>query len=66
MADENTHTIRLIKSLAGTSCDGCDGTKPARRSFCRRCFYSLPKALQRRLYQRIGQGYESAYAEALD
>jgi ribosomal protein L40E len=55
-----------LQQLLGNVCQGCNGHKPSRMSHCRRCYFSLPKAMQRALYKRIGEGYEAAYAESLE
>jgi ribosomal protein L40E len=54
-----------LEDLLGTTCKGCGGTKPSRMSHCRKCYFSLPKAMRRALYRRIGEGYEAAYTESL-
>lgn len=53
-----------LSDLFGRSCSGCGLTKRADQSFCYRCYKKLPKRLQRALYQRIGDGYESALGES--
>ena len=42
----------------------CGGGKQRGKSFCYRCFRLLPLGMQDRLYHRLGQGYEEAFAEA--
>lgn len=49
--------------LFSAECE-CGRAKQPRQSFCRTCFYHLPKLLRARLYKRVGEGYEEAYAEA--
>lgn len=39
----------------------CGGTKKPGYALCFSCYHSLPKDLQRDLYSRIGDGFESAY-----
>jgi hypothetical protein len=36
-----------------------------KQTFCRKCYYRLPQSLRTRLYNRFGEGYEEAYAEAV-
>ena len=53
----------LIRQLAAVECQ-CSAPTDPRRTFCRKCYYSLPPALRSALYQRLGQGYEQAVDEA--
>lgn len=59
------NTRELIAELKGTVCR-CGKAKRSMQTFCQRCYFSLPKELQRRLYDRIGEGYEQAYQDAAD
>ncbi|MDY7035541.1 MAG: hypothetical protein SV375_05180 [Thermodesulfobacteriota bacterium] len=43
----------------------CERPKKRHHSFCYRCYRSLPGDLQRALYNRIGDGYEEAFEEAV-
>jgi hypothetical protein len=43
----------------------CGKYKKSQMSFCYPCYKSLPRDLQRNLYNRLGNGYEEAYDEAL-
>ncbi len=63
MRPERIEQLRLLEELKGTSCL-CGGTKQPRSSVCFGCWGKLPRKIQRGLYQRIGQGYEEAYAAA--
>lgn len=54
----------LIAELIGTQCR-CGATKESRQTFCKRCYFRLRKDLQRRLYRRMGHGYEEAYRDAV-
>ena len=56
---------RLIAELDSNECP-CGGWKAKRRSFCGGCFRQLPGSLRLALYNRVGQGYEQAYAEAIE
>lgn len=53
----------LYHELVGTRCQ-CGDCKTSGHTFCRRCYHRLPRALQLRLYRRMGEGYEEAYAAA--
>lgn len=55
----------LIRELIGMKCR-CQATKESRQTFCKRCYFRLRKDLQRRLYRRVGEGYEEAYREAAE
>lgn len=54
-----------IKSINSNECPGCDSYKKERKSFCYKCFKSLPNDMQRALYKRFGSGYEAALDDAL-
>lgn len=62
MAEEKSPT-ELVRELRSTQCR-CGKTKKAGETFCRGCYFSLPKGMRGLLYQRIGDGYEEAYTEA--
>lgn len=51
--------------FAGTLCAGCSGTKQRHNAFCKRCYRQLPRALQKCLWQRFGEGFEQAYVASL-
>lgn len=55
--------LELIRELNGNRCR-CGETKAEGQTFCRRCYYQLPKAMRSALYRRVGAGYEEAYAAA--
>jgi hypothetical protein len=66
MTPEQRQTARaLAASLDSNHCPGCSGYKRRHMSFCGRCYGKLPRAIQRRLYARIGCGYESAHESAI-
>jgi hypothetical protein len=54
----------MLEELMGTRCR-CGGPKPPKKTFCTRCFFALPAAMRKNLYQRIGEGYETAYNAAV-
>jgi hypothetical protein len=56
----------LIASLGSTCCPACGRAKKRAMSFCSNCYYSLSSTLRKRLYARIGSGYEGAFASALE
>jgi len=43
----------------------CGMPKKSGRSFCYKCYISLPKDMRRDLWLRIGDGYEAAYEAAV-
>lgn len=58
--------LRLaLHELRGVTCR-CGAPKITMQTFCRRCYYSLPRQNQRALYQRVGEGYEAAYLQAIE
>lgn len=57
-------TINLIRELAGDKCR-CGKAKRPKQTFCRSCYFSLPEPMRAALYDRIGEGYEQAYGNAV-
>lgn len=55
---------QLYAELLGTLCR-CGATKVARQSFCGHCYRKLPVPMQHAMHRLIGNGYESAYANAV-
>lgn len=55
---------RAFREFMSTKCCVCQRNKPAKNGFCSRCYYSLPKAMQRALWQRFLEGYEEAHEVA--
>jgi hypothetical protein len=55
--------LDLVEELRGTTCR-CGNHKAHVQTFCRECYYSLPKRLRAALYHLIGDGYEEAYDAA--
>lgn len=55
---------RAHREFMDTKCCVCGGKKPPKNGFCSRCYYSLPKTMQRALWQRFLEGYEEAHEEA--
>ena len=55
---------RLLAELRGSRCR-CGAAKKEGHTFCRRCYRSLPYHYRMALYDRIGDGYEEAYAAAV-
>ena len=43
----------------------CERPKKRGYPFCYRCYQGLPGELKQGLYLRMGEGYESAYEEAV-
>lgn len=58
-------TIDLIASLRSARCPMCGEGKREAQTMCVRCYRKLPFAVQARLYHRVGNGYELAFAEAM-
>lgn len=52
-------------SCMGEYAPGCNRGKRQGRTVCICCWNLLPRDVQIRLYNRIGEGYEEAYAEAM-
>ena len=52
-----------VESLTSEECH-CGRKKGRKKAFCLRCWNKFPKDLQRKLYQRIGSGFEEAVFEA--
>lgn len=59
----NEEQMAMLAELRQNICY-CHKPKRPHQTLCRPCFLSLPAAMQRSLYQRIGRGYESAYTSA--
>jgi hypothetical protein len=57
-------TDPLLIELIGKKCR-CGAAKGKGKTFCQRCYFSLPQNLREALYRRIGEGYEEAYAQAV-
>lgn len=60
-----TDTQFYMDDLKSDKCRPCGGKKKPMNTFCRKCFYRLPKEMRTALYQHIGDGYEAAYNAAL-
>ncbi len=58
-------THDLVAELKGTICR-CGNGKPTMFTFCRKCYGALPRVMGLKLYKRIGEGYEEAYAAAVE
>lgn len=43
----------------------CGEWKKKNYAFCYKCYFKLPADLRKRLYDKIGDGYEEAYDEAI-
>lgn len=53
-----------VTVLISNEC-ACGRAKKKGQSFCYRCYSALSAELKRRLYDRIGYGYEAAYEAAV-
>ena len=56
--------IQLVEELRGTKCR-CGAAKTSRQTFCRTCYFTLPKKKRMALYRPVGGGYEEAYQQAV-
>ena len=59
-------TKGLVASLMGTVCPACGKTKRTKMSVCYTCYCALPATTKQIRYRRIGHGYETAIASALE
>lgn len=59
--DDSAVFTNLMRS---TVCKGCDGVKVLRQSFCRNCYFRLPKILRNGLSQHK-PGYPSHFRVCL-
>lgn len=60
------HTkAELMQSLRSETCPTCGGPKGAMRTLCLACFRKLPHTIKNRLYSRFGEGYETAFQDAM-
>jgi hypothetical protein len=59
------NTVKLVNELEGEKCR-CGKKKHSMQTFCGRCYHSLPPKMRQALYNRVGMGYEEAYAAACD
>lgn len=50
----------LVRELVSTKCR-CGAKKSNRKTFCPKCYFSLPRKLQDELYNEVGNGYAEAY-----
>ena len=53
-----------LQQLRSEEC-ACGKWTKVKMSFCARCYFSLPRDMQRDLYQRMGNGYEEAVDAAV-
>jgi hypothetical protein len=54
----------LLNELASLECR-CGAPKEARRTLCRKCYYTLPPRLRAALYNKLHEGYLEARDEAV-
>lgn len=55
-----------VESLRSTICPHCGKLKKVGQTLCYRAYIKLPQAMKGALYDRLGEGYEQAVAEALN
>lgn len=65
MNDEQLRLIHGKRGLYGETC-ACGAEKEPGKSFCGACYRSLCSATQTALYKRVGHGYESVHAQAIE
>ncbi|MEO0966303.1 MAG: double zinc ribbon domain-containing protein [Planctomycetota bacterium] len=63
MSQPDTHA--LIRSLRGRLCPACGKVKRAGQTVCPACWRKLPPAFREPLYDRVGEGYEQAFTDAM-
>jgi hypothetical protein len=61
-----TPNQRAWREFAGQVCPGCNNSKRPNNGFCSKCYYSLPKDMQKALWNRFGSGYEESHEDARD
>jgi predicted nucleic acid-binding Zn ribbon protein len=54
------------REFMDTKCPVCGGAKREKNGFCSRCYFSLPKDMQKSLWQGFGHGYEESHEECRD
>ncbi len=54
------------REFVGEICGGCHKRKVRGQSFCKDCYFRLPRELRQKLWQRFGGGYEEAHTESLE
>lgn len=64
-SSDGASTHGLVQELKGSVCR-CGAPKNGAHTFCGKCYFALPLNRRQALYQRIGEGYEAAYQEAVD
>ncbi len=61
--------LRRLRGIAGsfrsTVCPHCGRRKRAKRSLCAACYHNLPRDMRNALYLGFGDGYEEAFADAM-
>ena len=55
----------IVAELRGDRCR-CGSTKARGQTFCRTCYFLIPPSTRKRLYERIGEGYEGAYRDCCE
>lgn len=64
--EERERDLKVLRSLASPKCPHCGEAKRETQSFCRECYWALPQAMRRALYDPIGGGYAEAFDAAMD
>ena len=58
-------STELITSLQSNICPACSKAKKPRHALCFQCWRLLPHEQRDALYDRVGQGYEAAFDQAM-
>lgn len=56
---------QAMREFMGDVCS-CGKPKKRGRSFCGRCYFTLPEPMRNTLFARFGRGYEENYEAAKD
>lgn len=59
------HRRLLVSSIRSRHCPACTAQKQVNKSVCSGCWAKLTSDAQRALYNRIGDGYEEAFENAM-
>jgi hypothetical protein len=64
MSQEKRDKLWYIREFKSNECT-CGNTKRPGSAFCSTCFMKLPYTYRMATYQRMGEGYEEAYEDAV-
>lgn len=66
MKAEDLDVRTLVNSLRCCTCPACRRIKKPAQTLCGACYKKLPAPKRRALYNRVGEGYEQAVADAFN